>query len=88
MALSGYNTWRFLGTICGVIPMTTLQVQLPDRLAQLLREMVEEGWFTSEEEAVRAALWEFLRRHSLQLTEQFQLEDIEWARQLRQNRNL
>jgi Arc/MetJ-type ribon-helix-helix transcriptional regulator len=50
--------------------------------------MVQEGWFASEEEAVRAALWEFLRRHSLQLTEQFQLEDIEWARQLRQNRNL
>ena len=71
------------GTISAVISMTTLQVQLPDRLAQLLREMVEEGWFTSEEEAVRAALWEFLRRHTLQLTEQFQLEDIEWARQLR-----
>ena len=73
------------GTISAVISMTTLQVQLPDRLAQLLREMVQEGWFASEEEAVRAALWEFLRRHSLQLTEQFQLEDIEWARQLRQD---
>ena len=47
--------------------------------------LFEEGWFTSVEEAVRAALWEFLRRHSLQLTEQFQLEDIEWARQLRQD---
>jgi len=64
--------------------MTTLQVRLPDRLAQLLRETVQEGWFTSEEEAVRAALWEFFRRYPLQLTEQFLLEDIEWARRLRQ----
>ncbi len=26
--------------------------------------MVREGWFQSEEEAVRAALFEFLRRHT------------------------
>jgi hypothetical protein len=34
---------------------------------------------------VRAALWEFFRRYPLQLTEQFLLEDIEWARRLRQS---
>jgi Arc/MetJ-type ribon-helix-helix transcriptional regulator len=65
--------------------MTTLRITLPDRLAQQLRAMVQEGWFTSEEEAVRAALWEFFRRYPLQLTEQFLLEDIEWARRLRQS---
>lgn len=63
-----------------------LQVELPDRLAELLQEMVQEGWFQSEEEAVRAAL-EFLRRHPRQLAERFQVEDIEWAQQLRQSRD-
>lgn len=64
--------------------MTTLQVELPERLAQSLRELVQEGWFTSEEEAVRIALLEFLQRRSRQLTEQHMLEDIEWAKSLRQ----
>lgn len=51
--------------------MKTIQVELPDRLAELLQEMVQEGWFQSEEEAVRAALLEFLRRHPRQLAERF-----------------
>ena len=65
--------------------MKTIQVELPDRLAELLHEMVREGWFQSEEEAVRAALFEFLRRHPRQLAERFQMEDIQWAQQLGQN---
>lgn len=64
--------------------MTTLQVELPERLAQSLRELVEDGWFTSEEEAVRAALLEFLQRRHRQLAEQHMLEDIEWAKRLQQ----
>lgn len=67
--------------------MATLQIELPERLAQLLREMVHEGWFHSEEEAVCTAIFEFLRRHPRQLAERFQMEDIEWAQRLRQNRD-
>ncbi|MCS7065084.1 MAG: ribbon-helix-helix domain-containing protein [Fimbriimonadales bacterium] len=67
--------------------MTTLQVELPERLAQMLREMVQEGWFVSEQEVVRAALHEFFQRHHRLLAEQFLLEDIEWARRLAQTRD-
>lgn len=64
--------------------MITLQVELPERLAQSLRELVQEGWFASEQEIVRVALLEFLQRSHRQLAEQFMLEDIEWAKRLRQ----
>ena len=59
--------------------MKSIQVELPEKLARELDEMVKEGWFKSGEEAVRAALLEFVRRHHLELMERFQREDIGWA---------
>lgn len=44
-----------------------------------MEQLVKAGWFRSEEEAVRLALIEFLRRHRFELLERFQREDIEWA---------
>ena len=61
--------------------MTSLTIELPDRLAQVLATFVEEGWFKDEGEAVRLALLEFLRRHRLELAQKYQLADIEWALQ-------
>jgi len=40
---------------------------------------VKAGWFRTEEEAVRLALLEFVRRHRVELLERFQREDIAWA---------
>jgi Arc/MetJ-type ribon-helix-helix transcriptional regulator len=57
----------------------TLEVQLPDRLAQLVEEIVREGWFTSEAELTRRAVSDFVERRRFQLQERFQLDDIEWA---------
>jgi Arc/MetJ-type ribon-helix-helix transcriptional regulator len=59
--------------------MKTLKIQLPDQLAQKIEALVAAGWFANEQELARFALSEFLRHHSLQLQEQFQREDIEWA---------
>jgi Arc/MetJ-type ribon-helix-helix transcriptional regulator len=59
--------------------MKSIQIELPDKLAEALDTMVQQGWFRSEEEALRFALFEFLRRHPLELNEQFQREDIAWA---------
>jgi Arc/MetJ-type ribon-helix-helix transcriptional regulator len=59
--------------------MKSLQIELPDKLALELDMLVRQGWFRSEEEAIRFALLEFLRRHRLELLEQFQREDIAWA---------
>ena len=59
--------------------MKTITVALPAKLAQELDTMVKSGWFSSEEELVRMALMEFLRRNHPAMVEQFQREDIAWA---------
>ena len=59
--------------------MKSIQIELPEKLAQELDAMVREGWFRNEAEAVRLALLEFVRRHRLELVERFQREDIAWA---------
>ncbi len=64
--------------------MKSLQIELPDKLATELDALVQAGWFHSEDELVRLALVEFVRRHRLELLERFQREDIAWA--LRQKR--
>ena len=61
--------------------MQSIQIELPDRLAQELGVIVKAGWFSSEAEVVRLALLEFMHRHRFELLERFQLEDIAWALQ-------
>jgi Arc/MetJ-type ribon-helix-helix transcriptional regulator len=63
--------------------LKTLALEVPDRLAQELENLVQAGWFTNEEEVVRLALTEFLRRNKLRLQEEHQLEDIRWALSLK-----
>jgi Arc/MetJ-type ribon-helix-helix transcriptional regulator len=41
--------------------------------------LIQQGWFHSEEEVLRFALLEFLRRQRLELHERFQRDDIAWA---------
>lgn len=59
--------------------MKSLNVELPDRLAEEITRMVREGWFQSENELVRTALFEFLRAQRTELQERFHREDIAWA---------
>ncbi len=59
--------------------METLHVDLPEKLAEELRRLVQAGWFQNEGEAVRLAVVEFIRRHQAALIERFQREDIDWA---------
>ena len=61
--------------------MKTVQVQLPDVVVTELSGLVKSGWFTDENEIVRLALLEFVRRYRFALIEQFQREDIAWALQ-------
>lgn len=61
------------------ISMKTINVKVPERLATEVGNYVKEGWFSDEEEVVRAALQEFIRTHRLKLMEQFMQEDIAWA---------
>ncbi|MBM4035008.1 MAG: CopG family transcriptional regulator [Planctomycetes bacterium] len=59
--------------------MKSLQMELPDKIAGALDTLVQAGWFHSEEEAVRAAIADFIRRHRFDLIEKQQREDIAWA---------
>ncbi len=59
--------------------MKTLQVEIPDKVAEALESLVKAGWCRSEAEAVRLALLEFVRGRHLELAERFQREDIAWA---------
>jgi len=62
--------------------MSTLTLELPEALTAELDAAVEEGWFTSQAEAVRAAVRDFVSHRKLDLMEQQQLADIAWALKL------
>ncbi len=59
--------------------MKKIEVDLPDRTAAEIAEMVQAGWFASEGEALRAAILDFVRRNRRDFVERFQQEDIDWA---------
>jgi len=59
--------------------MKTVNVELPDRAAQEIEQLVRAGWFASEGEAIRAAVLDFVRRNRIELLERFLREDIAWA---------
>lgn len=61
--------------------MTSLSVELPDKMTTELDQLVATGWFADKGEIVRLALLEFIRKHQFALIEQFQREDIAWALQ-------
>ena len=61
--------------------MKTVNVELPDRAAQEIEQLVRAGWFASEGEAIRAAVLDFVRRNRIELLERFLREDIAWALQ-------
>lgn len=61
--------------------MKTLTLELPEQVARDIEGLVRSGWFRDEAEVVRLALVEFLGRRHLELTEQYQREDIAWALQ-------
>ncbi len=63
--------------------MKTLEIEIPDQLGRQIEELVRRGWFTDESDLTRQALGDFLRHHLLDLQEQHQLGDIEWARSLK-----
>lgn len=59
--------------------MKTIQIELNDKLAEQLAEVLRQGWFRDEGEAVRFAIIEFLETRKPALIEHFQREDIDWA---------
>lgn len=60
--------------------MKTMTLELSEQLATDVDNAVKAGWFTDPQEAIRQAVRECLNSRRLQLQEQQQLEDIDWAR--------
>ena len=59
--------------------MKTICVDIPEKLAEALEAAMRQGYFQTEEEAVRFALSQLLGGCKPALIERFQREDIEWA---------
>jgi Arc/MetJ-type ribon-helix-helix transcriptional regulator len=64
--------------------MKALAIEVPDQLARQIEELVRRGWFADENDLTRRALGDFLRHRRLDLQEQQQLEDVGWARRLKE----
>ena len=64
--------------------MKTLEIEIPDQLSRQIEEFVRRGCFTDENDLARQALGDFLRHHRLELQEQHQVDDIEWAHRLKE----
>ena len=60
--------------------MKTLSIDVPDNMADQIKDFVKTGFFTSEPDVVLAAMTEFIRRNRIDLMERFAHEDIEWAK--------
>lgn len=59
--------------------MKTLQAEVPDKLYEQVKTLVEAGWFHNEKEIVTEALRRFLETHKPKLMENFIKEDIYWG---------
>jgi Arc/MetJ-type ribon-helix-helix transcriptional regulator len=61
--------------------MKTIQIELPEPMVTQVDALIDEGWFTNQNQIILFALAEFIRRYRFALQEQFQLDDIAWALQ-------
>jgi Arc/MetJ-type ribon-helix-helix transcriptional regulator len=59
--------------------MKTIRVEINDKLAAELDALLRDGFFNTEEEAIRFALIRLIESHEAVLTERFQRDDISWA---------
>ena len=60
--------------------MTTITIDVPDGVAAAAGQYVRAGFCRSESEVFSVALADFVRRHRLDLLDQFAREDIAWAK--------
>lgn len=59
--------------------MKTLQAELPDKLYEQIKLLVETGWFHNEKDVITEALRRFLETHKPELMEKFVREDVAWG---------
>lgn len=59
--------------------MATLKVELPQQLHSRPRELVAQGWFSSETDVVQEAVRRFLEARAPEIMARFVMEDVEWG---------
>lgn len=78
----GFGCVLAVAMVAGIVYsslMTTLTLDLPEALTAELDAAVQAGWFTSQAEAVRAAVRDLVSHRKLALLETQQMADIDWA---------
>jgi Arc/MetJ-type ribon-helix-helix transcriptional regulator len=56
-----------------------MAVELPQRLREQVRALVEQGWFSTEEQLVHEAVRRFVESHRPELMTRYVLDDVEWG---------
>ncbi len=59
--------------------MKLVQAELPEKLYEQARILIERGWFRDEGDLLREALRKFLETHRPELMERFIRDDVEWG---------
>ena len=58
---------------------TTIQAEIPDHLLDQAAILVRQGWAATVDEILADALRRYLESHSVELSESFIREDVEWG---------
>lgn len=59
--------------------MKAIRTELPDKVYQEVKSLVDKGWFRNEDDIILEALRRFLDTHRIELMEKFIREDVEWG---------
>ncbi len=59
--------------------MSTVRIELPQKLRDQIREFVDHGWFSNESDLVQEAIRRFLEAREPELMSRFVREDVEWG---------
>lgn len=59
--------------------MKAIRTELPDKVYQEVKSLVDKGWFRNEDDIILEALRRFLDTHRIELMEKVIREDVEWG---------
>jgi Arc/MetJ-type ribon-helix-helix transcriptional regulator len=59
--------------------MKTIRAKIPNKLHQQMEELVEKGWFRSQEDIIDEAIRRFLVANKPALLEKFIRDDVQWG---------
>lgn len=57
----------------------TVQAELPEKIYEQIKALIDEGWFTNEKDVITEALRRFLETHKPDLMAKFVREDVGWG---------